>query len=155
MRRQNDTWWFHSSGILRDVHRGQRAFYHFLREVQSQDWGKYESSQVSLVDRRHKIDNRTKEERRKPDFECVHHQHTFHGSSLKVYDMFLSYLSQMKLQRFPTDCSEIELIVTTHFLFMFLFYRFVHCPRAILVCFLQPAKNGILYHRDSQDIFVI
>lgn len=31
-----------------------------------------------------------------------------------------------------------------------LLHKCVCCPGAILVCFLQPAKNGILCHRDSQ-----
>lgn len=114
VRRQDNTWWFHSSSIYGDVHRGPESFLSVHERGAESGLGKKEHSQVSWIDRRYK---RTKEERDgSQTLKCVHHQHTFHGSSLKVCDMFLSHLSQMKRRRFPTDCSEMELNVTAHFL---------------------------------------
>lgn len=54
-----------------------------------------------------------------------------------------------RLQWNGTECD------STFSSLVFLFYRCVHCPRAILVCSLQPAKNGILYPWDPQCTFVM
>lgn len=130
----------------------QRAFYQFVREVQNQDWGKKEHSQVSWVDRRYKRDRRTKEER---DWSVsITSTHSM-APPWRSVTCFWAICHKWKLQRFPIDCSEMELNGTAHFLLMFLFYRCVHCPQAILVCSLQPFKKGILYPRDSPCTFVM
>lgn len=71
-------------------------------------------------------------------------------SSCRSCDIFLSHLPQVKLQRFPTDCAEIELNITADFLLSCFSFICVFIGPGHLGLLSQPAKNGVLYHRDSQ-----
>ena len=88
------------------------------------------------VDRRYKIDKRAKEERDgSQTLKCVHHCGMFHGSFLKVCDVFLSHMLQTKLQRLPTDCAEMKLNVTAHFLLSSFSFMYV---------LFAPGHHGLL-----------
>ena len=124
-----------------------------MREVQGQDWGEIGILPGLLsVDWGYEIDKGAKEGRDwGQSLRCVHHQCTFYGSSWRS----VTTPWANELQDFPIDWAEVEPTVTAHFLHSF--FSFINMSVVlldILVCSPQPARNSILYHRDSQCTFV-